>query len=361
MRCCVFCITKRTLTIRMTSASTISPSTTRIGWIGTGVMGYPMAAHLLTAGYRVSLFSRTKSKVQKLLDSFPKQTTWLNDPKSVAEQNDVVFTMVGYPKDVREVYLNKEHGLISGAHKGLVLVDMTTTEPSLAKEIYSSFQPKSAETIDAPVSGGDVGARNATLAIMTGGNKQAVEMVMPLFKLLGKNIVHQGVAGSGQHTKMCNQIVIASTMVGCCESLLYGYKAGLDLDTMLSCINKGAAGCWTLDNLCPRILKRNFDPGFFVEHFIKDMGIALDEAKKMNLCLPGLSLAHQLYLAVQAQGFGKCGTHALMRALESMSNTQVLVSKPVTSVSSTSSSSSSTSVSSSSSSSSSSATTTSKP
>ena len=181
---------------------------------------------------------------------------------------------------------------------------MTTTEPSLAQEIYAAAKPQGVSSIDAPVSGGDVGAREARLSIMVGGDADAVEAVMPLFDAMGQNIVHQGGAGAGQHTKMCNQITIAGTMVGVCEALLYGYKAGLDLEVMLSSISGGAAACWSLDNLAPRILQRNFDPGFFVEHFIKDRGIALDEAKKMNLSLPGLALAHQLYLAVQAQGHG---------------------------------------------------------
>jgi 3-hydroxyisobutyrate dehydrogenase len=200
---------------------------------------------------------------------------------------------------------------------------MTTTEPTLAQEIARAAESKQARAIDAPVSGGDVGARNRTLSIMVGGDAAAVAAVQPLLQILGKNIVHQGGPGAGQHTKMCNQIVIAGTMIGVCESLLYGYKAGLDLETMLGAIRSGAAGCWTLENLAPRILKRNFDPGFMVEHFIKDMGIALDEAKRMQLSLPGLALVHQLYLALQAQGDGRKGTHALMLALERLSNLAV--------------------------------------
>jgi 3-hydroxyisobutyrate dehydrogenase len=193
---------------------------------------------------------------------------------------------------------------------------MTTTEPRLAVEIAAAARAKGATAVDAPVSGGDVGARNATLSIMVGGDADAVARVMPLFESMGKNIVHQGGPGAGQHTKMCNQIVIAGTMIGVCESLIYGSRAGLNLETMLQSIKSGAAGCWTLENLAPRVLKRNFDPGFVVEHFIKDMAIALAEAGRMKLSMPGLALVHQLYVAVQAQGHGRKGTHALMLAIE---------------------------------------------
>ncbi|MBI1923583.1 NAD(P)-dependent oxidoreductase, partial [Candidatus Poribacteria bacterium] len=242
--------------------------------------------------------------------------------RDVAAASDITFTIVGFPPDVREVYLG-EKGILKGARPGSIIVDMTTTEPSLAKEIYDKAKAQGVSSIDAPVSGGDVGAREARLSIMVGGDAEAVKFVTPLFEAMGQNIVHQGGPGAGQHTKMCNQITISGTMIGVCEGLLYGYKAGLDLETMLSSISKGAARCWTLETLAPRILNRNFDPGFFVEHFIKDMGIALDEAKKMNLSLPGLALVHQLYLATQAQGHGRLGTHALMLALEQMSNTTV--------------------------------------
>ncbi len=291
-------------------------SQTHIGWIGTGVMGNSMCGHLLDEGYSVTIYNRTKSKAEKLLDA---GAVWVESPSKVAECSDVIFTIVGFPSDVREVYFS-QHGILSGVSPDKVLIDMTTTEPSLACEIYSAAREKGAYAIDAPVSGGDVGAREAKLSIMIGGDKQIVDEIMPLFELMGKNIVYQGPAGAGQHTKMCNQITIAGTMIGVCEALLYSYKAGLNPETMLKSISKGAAGCWTLDNLAPRILKRNFDPGFFVEHFIKDMGIALDEAKRMNISLPGLALVHQLYIALQAQGHGKLGTHALMLALEKLSN-----------------------------------------
>jgi 3-hydroxyisobutyrate dehydrogenase len=290
------------------------PQWTRIGWIGTGVMGAAMCAHLLKAGYSVAVYNRTREKAVPLLEQGAR---WVESPAEAAREAHVVISMVGFPEDVWEVYLGKE-GVLQTAREGTVVVDMTTTEPHLAQEIYKYAQTKGVHAVDAPVSGGDVGAREGTLSIMIGGDPEAVDVVLPLFRILGKNIVYQGPAGAGQHTKMCNQIVIAGTMIGVCESLLYGTRAGLDLETMLQSISRGAAACWTLDNLAPRILQKNFDPGFFVEHFIKDMGIALKEAERMGLCLPGLALVHQLYLAVKAQGHGKKGTHALMLALEQL-------------------------------------------
>ncbi len=297
----------------------IEPTKTKLGWIGTGVMGRWMCQHLMDLGYQVSVYNRTRAKAEPLLEG---GATWADSPSEVAANAQVIFTIVGFPPDVREVYLG-ENGILNGAKSGSIIVDMTTTEPSLAQEIYAAAKTHGCASIDAPVSGGDVGAREARLSIMVGGDVEAVKAVMPLFSAMGKNIVHQGAAGAGQHTKMCNQITISGTMIGVCESLIYGYKAGLDLETMLSSISGGAAACWCLDNLAPRLLQRNFEPGFFVEHFIKDMSIALDEARKMNLSLPGLALVHQLYTAVQAQGHGRLGTQALMLALEQMSGTEV--------------------------------------
>lgn len=288
---------------------------TRVGWIGTGVMGLPMCGHLQAKGYPITVFSRTRSRAQPLLD---KGATWADSPAAVAERSDIVFTIVGMPADVRSVYLGND-GLLQTARRDSVLVDMTTTEPSLTREIYAAATPKGVATVDAPVSGGDVGARNATLSIMVGGDRPAVDRVMPLFQALGKNIIYEGGPGSGQHTKMCNQIVLSGTIIGVCESLLYGYKAGLDLKAMLSAIRSGAAGCWILENLAPKIVVRNFNPGFFVEHFVKDLGIALDEAKRMGIALPGLALVHQLYVALQSQGHGRLGYHSLLLALERVS------------------------------------------
>jgi 3-hydroxyisobutyrate dehydrogenase len=305
----------------MTVQPVISTAT-RIGWIGTGVMGSSMCGHLLTAGYRVTIHSRTQSKAQPLLD---RGAQWAENPRAVAAESDILFTMVGFPQDVRTVYFG-ETGILAGARAGMILIDMTTTQPSLSRDIAAAASEKCLAAIDAPVSGGDVGARNASLSIMIGGNTTSVQAVMPLFELLGKKIVHQGGPGTGQQAKLCNQIVIAGTMVGVCESLLYGYKAGLDLNRMLESIRGGAAACWTLDNLAPRILQRNFDPGFFVEHFIKDMGLALEEANRMGLVLPGLTLVHQLYQTVQTLGHGRSGTHALILALEALS--QIHVSAP---------------------------------
>ena len=290
---------------------------TRIGWIGTGVMGVSMCGHIMGKGYSTIVYNRTKQKALPLIE---KGAVWAGSPGEVTAGSDIIFTMLGFPSDVREVYFGEE-GILKVARPGIILVDMTTTEPALAAEIYQAAKGKGAFAADAPVSGGDVGARNATLYIMVGGDREVVGAVRPVLEIIGKSIVHQGPAGSGQHTKMCNQIVIAGTMVGVCESLLYGFKAGLDLPTMLSSIQGGAAQCWSLDNLAPRILRRDFAPGFFVEHFIKDMGIALKESARMGLFLPGLALVHELYIAVKAQGKGKAGTQALMLALEQMSGT----------------------------------------
>ncbi|MBC7837250.1 MAG: NAD(P)-dependent oxidoreductase [Nitrospiraceae bacterium] len=305
------------------SPDRVAPMNSTIGWIGTGVMGSSMCGHLLTAGYRVTVHSRTRSKAQSLLD---RGAQWAENPRAVATQSDVLFTMVGFPQDVRTVYFD-ETGVLAGARAGMVLIDMTTTQPSLSRDIAAAASANNLSAIDAPVSGGDVGAKNASLSIMIGGDTTSVQAVIPLFELLGKKIVLQGGPGAGQQAKLCNQIVIAGTMVGVCESLLYGYKAGLDLNRMLESIRGGAAACWTLDNLAPKILQRNFEPGFFVEHFIKDMGMALEEAKRMGLVLPGLTLVHQLYQTVQTLGHGRSGTHALMLALEDLCKVHVSASK----------------------------------
>jgi 3-hydroxyisobutyrate dehydrogenase len=236
----------------------------------------------------------------------------------VAENSDVVFTIVGFPADVRQVVLAAD-GALAGCRQGSILVDMTTSEPSLAIEIAEQAAAKGVASIDAPVSGGDIGAREARLSIMIGGAKQAVDALDVCWNAMGRTIVYQGGPGAGQHTKMVNQTLIATNMIGVCEALLYGYKAGLDLETVMQSVASGAAGSWSLSNLAPRIIANNFDPGFFVEHFIKDMGIALTESKRMGLSMPGLALAHQLYLALAAQGHCRDGTHALELALASMS------------------------------------------
>ena len=289
----------------------IEPGRSRLGWVGTGVMGSSMCGHLIAKGFAMTVFNRTKSKAKPLVD---KGATWADSPRQVAEQSDVVFAIVGFPKDVREVFLG-EDGILAGSKGGNIMVDMTTSEPSLAVEIYEAAKKCGVSSIDAPVSGGDVGAREARLSIMIGGDREAVEALHPCWEAMGKTIIHQGAPGAGQHTKMVNQTLIASNMIGVCEALLYAYKAGLDLSTVLQSVAPGAAGSWSLSNLGPRIIANNFDPGFYVEHFIKDMRIALAEANRMGLSLPGLALAQQLYVALQAQGHGRDGTHALQLAL----------------------------------------------
>lgn len=292
----------------------VTPETTRIGWIGTGVMGLSMCGHLLDAGYQATVFTRTRAKAQPLLD---KGAEWADSPRAVAASADVVFTIVGFPPDVREVYFG-EHGLMAGLRADRVCVDMTTTSPSLAVEIAEAARQRQAMALDAPVSGGDLGARNARLSIMVGGDVGPFQAVLPLLKLMGVNIVHQGPAGAGQHTKMCNQIVIAGTMIGVCESLVYAVAAGLEPARVLESVTKGAANCWSLENLAPRILKGDFAPGFMIDHFIKDMGIALEESRRMGIHLPGLDLVERLYRKASAQGRGRDGTQALYQALKAM-------------------------------------------
>jgi len=291
----------------------------RIGWIGTGVMGNSMCQHILKAGYSVTVYNRTRKKAENLLKM---GAEWSPDPGDVAEKSDVVFSIVSFPHDVRDVYLSPD-GVIQRMREGGVLCDMTTSSPGLAVEIYENAKKRGVQSVDAPVSGGDIGAKQATLSIMVGGDREAFEELLPLFRLMGKNINYMGKAGSGQHTKMANQIHIATTIIGAVESLLYAYRAGLDLEEVIEAIGSGAAGSWTINNLGPRIVRRNFEPGFAIEHFIKDMGIALQEAKEMNLSLPGLSLAYQFYIAAKAQGLEKKGTHALSLILEKLNNLEM--------------------------------------
>lgn len=297
------------------AVSEIVPGKTKIGWIGTGVMGSSMCGHLMDKGFEATVYTRSKEKAQALID---KGATWADSPKAVAEASDVIFAIVGFPQDVREVFLG-ESGALAGSKAGNILVDMTTSEPSLAVEIAETAKAKGVYSVDAPVSGGDVGAKEARLSIMIGGEKEVVDALNPAWEAMGKTIVHQGPAGAGQHTKMVNQTLISSMMIGVCEALLYGYKAGLDLETVMKSVSTGAAGSWSLSNLGPRIMVNNFDPGFFVEHFIKDMGIALSESRRMGLSMPGLALAEQLYQSVKAKGWGRNGTHALMLTLAEMS------------------------------------------
>ena len=290
----------------------------RIGWIGTGVMGASMCGHLLKAGFPVRVYNRTRAKAAPLIEL---GAEWCDSPAQVAEDSEIIFTIVGFPADVEATYLG-EHGVLAGADAGSVIVDMTTSEPALAKKIHAAAAAKSIASLDAPVSGGDLGARNGTLSIMVGGEKTPYEQALPFFQIMGQNVNLMGGPGAGQHTKMSNQILIAGTMIGVVESLLYGYKAGLDLDEVIDVIGAGAAGCWSINNLGRRIAKGDFDPGFFIKHFIKDMGIALNEARSMGLTVPGLSLVHQFYVAASAMGYENLGTQALYKVLETMTREQ---------------------------------------
>lgn len=281
---------------------------TNIAFIGTGVMGQGMIKNFLKAGHTVHLYTRTKERALPLVEL---GATWYDTAQAAAEQGDVIFTVVGYPKDVEEVYFG-DHGIFKAAQQGKIVVDMTTSQPALAKKIADAAQAFGMEALDAPVSGGDIGAQNGTLSIMVGGSKQAFEKVTPLFEVIGQNIVLQGEAGAGQHTKMCNQIAIATNMIGVCEALAYGKKAGLDMERVLQSIATGAAGSWSLSNLAPRMLQGDKEPGFYIMHMIKDMGIALDEAARMELKLPGLAMAKAMYDELSAKGYDQNGTQALI-------------------------------------------------
>jgi len=283
-----------------------------IGFIGIGVMGKSMANHLLSEGFKLLVYSRTKEKAEDLLAN---GAEWKETPKEIAQNADIIITMVGYPHDVEEIYFG-EQGLFAGVNKGSVLIDMTTSTPTLAKKINDEGKKIGVYTLDAPVSGGDIGAKNGTLSIMVGGDSNTFEEMMPIFKMLGENIVYQGEAGAGQHTKMCNQIAIASNMIGVSEAIVYARKSGLNPETVLKSISSGAAGSWSLSNLIPRVLKEDYSPGFFIKHFIKDMGIALEEAEKMNLRLPGLELAKKMYDSLAERGEENNGTQALIKYWE---------------------------------------------
>ncbi|MEM6553089.1 MAG: NAD(P)-dependent oxidoreductase [Planctomycetota bacterium] len=290
----------------------MNPNNTTLGFIGTGVMGASMAGHLLNAGAQLHITTRTKSKAQDLID---RGATWHDSPASLAAAVDAVFTIVGFPPDVESVYLGDD-GLIPNAKPGTVLVDMTTSSPALAKALSDKAEQHNCQALDAPVSGGDRGAREATLSIMVGGNRDAYDAVLPLFEVMGKNIVYQGPAGAGQHCKMCNQIAVAAGMLGVCESLAYAQHAGLDPTTVLQSIAAGAAGSWALSNLAPRILDGDLDPGFYIKHFIKDMTIATESADALGLDAPTLQLALDQYKTLADQGHADRGTQALIKLYE---------------------------------------------
>ncbi|MDT2866254.1 NAD(P)-dependent oxidoreductase [Vagococcus carniphilus] len=281
----------------------------KIGFIGTGVMGASVVKHLLNAGYEVAVYNRTKSKTDHLVEL---GATWKETPQKVTEVSDVIFSMVGFPKDVEGIYYGDE-GIFKADIKGKILVDMTTSTPSLAQKIAETAQEAGGVSLDAPVSGGDLGAKNGTLTTMVGGEKDAYAKVEPIFNVFSGKVNLQGEPGSGQHTKMANQIMIAGTMTGMTELLVYAKAANLDLEKVLDTVGGGSAANWSLTNYAPRILKRDFTPGFFVKHFVKDLNIALAEAEKMNIDLPATKKARDLYEALIESGFENDGTQALIK------------------------------------------------
>ncbi|RDW15048.1 NAD(P)-dependent oxidoreductase [Oceanobacillus chungangensis] len=285
---------------------------TKIGFIGTGVMGKSMARNLQMAGYQINVYTRTKEKAKELIGL---GADWKNTVAELARDSEVIITMVGYPSDVEEVYFG-ENGILDNAKIGTFVIDMTTSKPSLAKEIYAAATDKQIFSLDAPVSGGDTGAQSGKLAIMVGGDQKAFDELLPIFTVIGENIILQGGPGAGQHTKLANQITIASNMVGVCEAIIYAKKAGLNPGRVLDSISTGAAASFSLSNLGPRMLKRDFAPGFYVKHFIKDMTIALESAKEMGLATPGLSLSLELYKELAEKGENDSGTQALIKLLE---------------------------------------------
>lgn len=288
----------------------ISPKTTVVGFIGTGVMGSNMAGHIIDAGYELHVYNRTRAKADTIC---AKGAVWEDSVAELSRKCNVIITIVGFPSDVEAVYLEPAGGIIDNALPGTIVVDMTTSSPLVAVKIYEAAASRSTKALDAPVSGGDIGARSGNLSIMVGGDRDSFEAVMPILGVMGKNIQLQGKAGSGQHTKMVNQISIAAGMVGLCESLAYAKKSGLDPELVLKSIGTGAAASWALNTLGPRIIKGDFAPGFYVKHFIKDMDIAIESAEKMGLELPGLALAKSLYDKLAQSGYEYDGTQALYR------------------------------------------------
>ena len=287
----------------------MEPGKTSVGFIGLGVMGQSMATHILNAGYKLHVYTRTKHKAENIIS---KGAVWEDTVSKLSTKCDVIITIVGFPADVEEVYLG-DNGILNHAKKESFVIDMTTSSPDLAIKIYKQAKEKGIKSLDAPVSGGDLGAKNATLSIMVGGDKNSFDKVFPLFEVMGKNIVLQGKAGSGQHTKMANQIAIATGMVAVCEALAYAKKAGLDPEAVLKCIGPGAAGSWSLNNLGPRMLAGNFEPGFYIRHFLKDMKIAVASSDDLGLKTPGLDLAFSLYKKMEEKGLENKGTQALYK------------------------------------------------
>lgn len=290
----------------------------RIGWIGTGVMGQAMASHLLEKGMRLTVFNRTREKAATLLE---RGAQWADTPKAVAENADIVFTIVGYPGDVEAVILG-EAGALHGLRKGGIICDMTTSSPALARRIAMQASSVGCFGLDAPVTGGDVGARNATLSIFVGGDQEAYERILPCLQLMGQKILHCGAPGQGQQAKLANQVAVAGVMFSVCESMLYAQSAGLNVAEWLELVAVGAGGSVAMNTLGRRILKCDFQPGFYIEHFIKDLGLCLEECRRMNLVLPGATLAEELYRMIKAQGEGRLGTQDLINCLAAMSGKQ---------------------------------------
>jgi 3-hydroxyisobutyrate dehydrogenase len=288
---------------------------TRLGWIGTGVMGGSMAGRLLDAGFAVTLFSRTPAKAAPLL---ARGAAWADSPAAVARGSDVVFVMVGLPADVRGVVLGPG-GILESLAPGGILVDHTTSDPGLAAEIFAAARSRGVWSLDAPVSGGDKGAREGTLTVMVGGDDEPREALAACWRAVAGTVVACGGPGAGQRTKLVNQIAIASGMIGVCEALVFAHRAGLDIDATLRAISSGAAGSWSLSNLAPRIVRGDFAPGFMVEHLVKDLRLAIDECRRMRIDLPGLALAESLYAGLLAEGHGRLGTQSLVLALAKLS------------------------------------------
>ncbi|MHA1766639.1 MAG: NAD(P)-dependent oxidoreductase [Promethearchaeota archaeon] len=285
-----------------------------IGWIGTGITGKPIASHLIKAGNDVIVYNRTLSKCNDLAELGAHICT---TPKEVAEKSNIVFTMLGFPEDVEEVYFG-ENGILAGAKPGMILIDMTTSSPRLAKKIYEEAKKKGVSSLDAPIEGDDLAARKKTLHVMVGGDEDVFDEIYPIFMQMAETATYMGDAGSGQNTKMSNQILIADTMIGVVESLMYAYKTGLDLENVIEVIGKGTASSWSINNLGRRIIKKKFSSGFFIKHFVKDMGIILEESERMHLALPGLSLVRQFYLASMNMGMADLGTQGIYKVFAKM-------------------------------------------
>lgn len=286
----------------------------KIGFIGLGVMGKPMAEHIKNAGHELYVYTRTK---EKCLDLLEKGAIWCNDVAECARCSDIMVTMIGFPKDVEEVYFGKE-GVIENMKEGSIMIDMTTTSPKLSQRIYEEAQKRGLHSLDAPVSGGDKGAKEATLAIMVGGDQEIFEKMKPLLSVMGTNVIYEGEAGAGQHTKMANQIAIAGTLAGTVEAIAYGKKAGLDVQKMLDTIANGAAGSWQLSNLGQKIIDGDFNPGFFIKHFVKDMRIADEEALSRDLTLEVLEKVLSMETKMQEEGYGEEGTQGLAHYYENI-------------------------------------------